>query len=97
MCAAWLGRTVGLRNAERATPSDGTYQLAVCNVLDPLPKLRHDAIAVPTRRHGRARKALVAVVGVLPYIALQLKAVTLSFEHVVGPQVAPPLQWSQRQ
>lgn len=64
MCAAWLGRTVGLRNAERATPSDGTYQLAVCNVLDPLPKLGHDAIAVPTRRHGRARKALVAVVGV---------------------------------
>jgi len=45
-------------------------------------------------RYGKSRQmavlvTLVAIVGVLPYIALQLKAVTLSFEHVVGPQVAP--------
>lgn len=45
-------------------------------------------------RYGKSRQlavlvTLVAVVGVLPYIALQLKAVTLSFEHVVGPHVAP--------
>ncbi|EKF75882.1 Na-solute symporter/sensory box histidinekinase [Alcanivorax hongdengensis A-11-3] len=40
-------------------------------------------------RYGKSRQlavlvTLVAIIGVLPYIALQLKAVTLSFERVVG-------------
>tara|TARA_R110001606_G_scaffold1937_10_gene7760 strand:- start:26203 stop:29691 length:3489 start_codon:yes stop_codon:yes gene_type:complete len=46
-------------------------------------------------RYGKSRQlavlvTVVAIVGVLPYIALQLKAVTLSFEHVVGTRVAQP-------
>lgn len=47
-------------------------------------------------RYGKSRQlavlvTVVAIVGVLPYIALQLKAVTLSFEHVVGINATPPL------
>lgn len=48
-------------------------------------------------RYGKSRQlavlvTVVAIVGVLPYIALQLKAVTLSFEHVVGTDsVAQPV------
>lgn len=47
-------------------------------------------------RYGKSRQlavlvTLVAIIGVLPYIALQLKAVTLSFEHVLGADVSPPL------
>lgn len=47
-------------------------------------------------RYGKSRQlavlvTVVAIVGVLPYIALQLKAVTLSFEHVLGTnKVAQP-------
>lgn len=41
-------------------------------------------------RYGKSRRlavlvTLVAIIGILPYIALQLKALTLSFEQVVGP------------
>src|SRR5690606_28501743 len=47
-------------------------------------------------RYGKSRQlavlvTVVAIVGVLPYIALQLRAVTLSFEHVVGAKPSPPL------
>src|SRR5690606_31438130 len=47
-------------------------------------------------RYGKSRHlavlvTLVAVIGVLPYIALQLKAVTLSFENILVQDAGAPL------